>query len=79
MKILQNMKKWQKLGRVLLGKFFLFIQPLLSNLKFLYFREVFKARQRSTPTKFVAMKKVLMTNEKEGVSKKKKKLQTIKK
>lgn len=31
------------------------------------FREVFKAREISNPKKFVAMKKVLMDNEKEGV------------
>lgn len=34
-----------------------------------YSREVFKAREKnSTTNKFVAMKKVLMENEKEGVS-----------
>lgn len=32
-------------------------------------REVFKARDKSNPNKYVAMKKVLMENEKEGVSK----------
>lgn len=31
------------------------------------FSEVFKARDCSNPKKFVAMKKVLMDNEKEGV------------
>lgn len=31
-------------------------------------REVFKARERKNPKKYVAMKKVLMDNEKEGVS-----------
>lgn len=31
-------------------------------------REVFKAREKKSPKKFVAMKKVLMENEKEGVS-----------
>lgn len=34
---------------------------------FLY-SEVFKAREKKSPKKFVAMKKVLMENEKEGVS-----------
>lgn len=33
-----------------------------------FYREVFKARDNSNPKKFVAMKKVLMDNEKEGVS-----------
>lgn len=33
----------------------------------IHFREVFKARDCSNPKKFVAMKKVLMDNEKEGV------------
>lgn len=32
------------------------------------YSEVFKARNKSTPMKYVAMKKVLMENEKEGVS-----------
>jgi cyclin-dependent kinase 9 len=32
------------------------------------FREVFKARDKKNTKKFVAMKKVLMDNEKEGVS-----------
>lgn len=32
------------------------------------FGEVFKAREKNTNKKFVAMKKVLMDNEKEGVS-----------
>ncbi len=32
------------------------------------FGEVFKAREKSGTRKFVAMKKVLMENEKEGVS-----------
>jgi hypothetical protein len=32
------------------------------------FREVFKAKDKKTNKKFVAMKKVLMDNEKEGVS-----------
>lgn len=35
---------------------------------FNFFREVFKARDKKTSKKFVAMKKVLMDNEKEGVS-----------
>lgn len=30
--------------------------------------EVFKAKDKSNPKKYVAMKKVLMDNEKEGVS-----------
>lgn len=34
------------------------------------FGEVFKAREKKSNKKFVAMKKVLMDNEKEGVSKK---------
>lgn len=33
-----------------------------------FFREVFKAREKKSNNKFVAMKKVLMDNEKEGVS-----------
>jgi len=33
-----------------------------------YYREVFKAKDKKTNKKFVAMKKVLMDNEKEGVS-----------
>jgi len=37
------------------------------TVSFLY-REVFKARDKKNPKKFVAMKKVLMDNEKEGVS-----------
>lgn len=43
----------------------------LSNLltsHFNFFREVFKAKDKQTNKKFVAMKKVLMDNEKEGVS-----------
>ena len=32
------------------------------------FREVFKAREKKNAKKFVALKKVLMENEKEGVS-----------
>lgn len=40
----------------------------LLQLWLLSFREVFKAKDRSNPKKFVAMKKVLMENEKEGVS-----------
>lgn len=41
----------------------------ISNLivKFLFYREVFKAKHRQTGKK-VALKKVLMENEKEGVS-----------
>lgn len=35
-----------------------------------YCREVFKAREKKSTKKFVAMKKVLMDNEKEGVSSK---------
>lgn len=37
------------------------------NLVLLYFREVFKARDRKTG-RLVALKKVCMDNEKEGVS-----------
>jgi len=33
-----------------------------------FHREVFKAKDKKTNKKFVAMKKVLMDNEKEGVS-----------
>jgi hypothetical protein len=32
------------------------------------FREVFKAREKKNSKKYVALKKVLMENEKEGVS-----------
>lgn len=35
---------------------------------YLYYSEVFKAKDKKTNKKFVAMKKVLMENEKEGVS-----------
>lgn len=35
---------------------------------YICFREVFKAREKKTSKKIVAMKKVLMDNEKEGVS-----------
>lgn len=38
-----------------------------TNYSFFY-REVFKARDKQNPKKYVAMKKVLMDNEKEGVS-----------
>lgn len=44
---------------------------LACNLIFYYvpdYREVFKARDKKNIKKFVAMKKVLMDNEKEGVS-----------
>lgn len=34
----------------------------------LYFREVFKAKEKANAKKLVAMKKVLMDNEKEGVN-----------
>lgn len=40
---------------------------LLIGLNFV-FREVFKAREKKNSKKIVAMKKVLMDNEKEGVS-----------
>lgn len=35
---------------------------------FFYYSEVFKAKDKKNPTKVVAMKKVLMDNEKEGVT-----------
>lgn len=37
-------------------------------MRLLNFREVFKAREKKNAKKFVALKKVLMENEKEGVS-----------
>lgn len=40
---------------------------VLMKMKFVLFREVFKAKEKANPKKFVAMKKVLMDNEKEGV------------
>jgi hypothetical protein len=36
--------------------------------RLLNYREVFKAREKKNAKKFVALKKVLMENEKEGVS-----------
>lgn len=63
------MKKWLKLDRVPSGKL---SSSTVYNNRFYYlyfmFREVFKARDKNNPKKFVAMKKVLMENEKEGVS-----------
>lgn len=40
---------------------------VISFINCIYYREVFKARDKNNPKKFVAMKKVLMENEKEGV------------
>lgn len=41
---------------------------LLKSSHIIDYREVFKAREKRNSKKFVAMKKVLMDNEKEGVS-----------
>ena len=35
---------------------------------FIRFREVFKAKDKTNPKKFVAMKKILMETQREGVS-----------
>lgn len=72
-----NMKKLRKLAKERLGKFvflfsyieiFVMQKILLSIAVCKNSREVFKARDKKTSKKFVAMKKVLMDNEKEGVS-----------
>lgn len=66
-----NTRKCPKLDREHLGELHTHISrnSFAHMLLFAYCREVFKAREKnSTTNKFVAMKKVLMENEKEGVS-----------
>lgn len=41
---------------------------LIEQIVLFFLSEVFKAREKASNKKFVAMKKVLMDNEKEGVS-----------
>lgn len=57
----------QKSVRVLSGKFPLCHVVLIMLFRVFRYREVFKAADKSNSKKLVAMKKVLMENEKEGV------------
>lgn len=67
-----NMKKLLKLAKELLGKNINNRKIKFRLMTSFFHREVFKARERiNSAKKFVAMKKVLMDNEKEGVSQKK--------
>jgi len=64
---LLSMRKWLKLVRELSGKNWLdLVYAKVLYFLFSGFREVFKARAKND-NKFVAMKRVLMENEKEGV------------
>lgn len=59
------MRKWQRSAKELLGESRNTVSIISTNGS--TFREVFKAREKKSNKKFVAMKKVLMDHEKEGV------------